>query len=509
MRWTPIATGATMPEALLLGIDLGAGSLKATAIDASGRVHATASAPVETLTPHPGFSEQAPEGWWHALVASVGALLREGVRPDSIAAISVTAGAHTHVLEDAEGRVLRPAIMWNDQRSGAQVAALREAAGPRILELSGNRVSATWTLPQLVWVRENEPALFARIRRIRPAKDWLRRRLDGSDATDLTDAWGLMLADAGSGGWSAELCALAGLDPAALPPIVASHTTTGRVTATAAAETGLAAGTPVVCGTSDTNAETFCGGMTRPGMGALKLATAATVSTLTAQPAFSEDVIHYPHLVPGHCYAILGTNSCASAHRWLRDSLFASLGFDGMDEAARGVPAGSDGLVFHPYLNGERSPYWDPDLRAAYVGLGFAHGPGHFVRALYEGVAYSLRDCLDVLEARGMGFATARLVGGGTRSLLWQQIIADVTGLVIELPRQADASFGAALLAGIGVGAFADTEAAAAVVSVEAIREPNRANRRVHEEGFAIYRAAKDALTPVNHRIVAATRGAT
>ncbi|WP_249692339.1 FGGY family carbohydrate kinase [Stappia sp. WLB 29] len=498
-----------MPDPLLLGIDLGAGSLKSTVIDGTGKVHGAASAAVETLAPYPGFSEQDPLGWRAAMIDTLAQLWRQGIDPARIRGIAFTAGAHTHVLEEADGTILRPAIMWNDQRSGPQAAALRESDGARILELSGNQASPTWTLPQLVWVRENEPELFARIRRIRPAKDWLRRQIDGSDATDITDAWGLMLADARSaeGAWSHELCRIAGIDPSVLPPLVGSCEVTGAVTADAAAATGLVAGTPVVCGTSDTNAETFCGGMTRPGLGALKLATAGTVSSLTASPSFSAKVIHYPHLVPGHCYTILGTNSCASAHRWLRDTLFPGLGFEGMDTAARAVAAGSDGLLFHPYLNGERSPYWDPDLRASYVGLGFAHGPGHFVRALYEGIAYSLRDCLEVLRGLDMGFSTARLVGGGTRSELWQQIIADVTGLTIEIPREGDASFGAALVAGMGAGVFADTKAAAAVIGVAATRHPDRRALQRYEEGFALYRETKEALTPVNHRIVAAGRG--
>lgn len=497
-----------MSEPLLLGIDLGAGSLKSTAITAAGEVVATASASVKTLSPQPGFSEQDPEGWWTALVGSLQKIRASGVDPARIGAVSVTAGAHTHVLEDAQGRTLRPAIMWNDARSGAQVAREREARGPEILARSGNRISATWTLPQLIWLREEEPQTHAAIRRILPAKDWLRRRLDGSDATDITDAWGLMLADAGSGTWSEELCAMAGIPATVLPPIVASTVVTGGVTAMAAAETGLRQGTPVVCGTSDTNAESYAAGMTRPGIGALKLATAGTVSTLTPAPVFSDDVIHYPHLVPGHHYAILGTNSCASAHRWLRDALFAAEGFDGMDQRARQAPAGCDGLLFHPYLNGERSPYWDPDLRASFIGLGFGHGAPHMCRALYEGVAFTLRDCLSVLRDRAMGFDTARLVGGGTRSALWRQIIADVTGLTIEVPAEGDASYGAALIAGIGAGVFADTGEAARAIRVAETLHPDPAVAAIYDDGFDRFREAKEALTPVNHRTVRATRRA-
>ena len=495
-----------MTEPLLLGIDLGAGSLKSTVIGAGGKVLATASVAVETLTPRPGFSEQRPEGWWAALVGSLHEIWQAGVDPARVVAVSVTAGAHTHVLEDAEGHILRPAIMWNDQRSGAQVERQRAAPGPQILQLSGNRISATWTLPQLIWLRENEPDIHARIRRILPAKDWLRSRLDGSYATDVTDAWGLMLADAKQGGWSAELAAMAGLADGMLPEIAGSTSQTGVLTEVAAAVTGLLPGTAVVCGTSDTNAETYAAGMTQPGIGALKLATAGTVSTLTPVPTFSDDVICYPHLVPDHYYAILGTNSCASAHRWLRDALFADIGFDGMNRKAQAAPAGCEGLLFHPYLNGERSPYWDPDLRASFVGLGFGHDARHMCRAVYEGIAFTLRDCLSVLDDRGMGFATARLVGGGTRSALWRQIIADVTGLTIEIPAEGDASYGAALIAGIGAGIFADHADAARVIRIAETLQPDPAVADIYASGFARFRAAKEALTPVNHQIVRAVR---
>ena len=497
-----------MSDPLLLGIDLGAGSLKATAITSAGQVVAVASQTVETLAPKPGFSEQDPDGWWHAMVATLGMLWESGVDPERIGALSVTAGAHTHVLEDDAGRTLRPAIMWNDQRSGAQVRRLRETDGERILALSGNRVSATWTLPQLVWLRENEPDCHRRIHRVRPAKDWLRRQLDGSDVTDNTDAWGLMLADACGTGWSDALCAIAGIDKRQLPGIVDSTSVTGTVSAKAAEETGLRPGTLVVCGTSDTNAETYSAGMTRPGIGALKLATAGTVSTLTRNPTFSDDVIHYPHLTPSHHYVILGTNSCASAHRWLRDALFADIGFDGMDAKAHQAPAGSGGLLFHPYLNGERSPYWDPDLRASFVGLGFDHDASHICRSLYEGIAFTLRDCLEVLRTRSLGFDTARLVGGGARSALWRQIIADVTGLTIEIPKEGDASFGAALIAGIGAGTFGCTDEAAKAIEVAETLEPKPNVRPVYDVGFERFRQAKEALTPVNHALVGSSTGA-
>jgi xylulokinase len=279
------------------------------------------------------------------------------------------------------------------------------------------------------------------------------------------------------------------------------------VTAEAARQTGLLAGTPVICGTSDTAVETYGAGMMRPGLGVAKLATAATVSVLSPHAVPHKELINYPHVIPDHWYVITATNSCASAHKWLRDTFFRREGedgqaaFDAMEHAANTVRAGSEGLFFHPYLNGERSPYWDPMLRADFVGIGFNHGPGHFVRALYEGISYSLRDCLEVLRANGLGFETARLTGGGARSPLWRQILADVLAVKVELPAVADASFGAALLAGVGIGAYSSATAAEQAIRVVATHEPDPSRVELYERGFALYRDIQAALAPLNHRI--------
>ena len=483
----------------LLGIDLGAGSLKATIIDLDGAVAGDASHPVSTRSPAPGWSEQDPGEWWQAVCAAVPrALAAGGIDARRIAGISVSAGAHTQVLEDGDGKVIRPAIMWNDQRSRAETMALRARADARILELGHNRANPTWTLPQMAWVKAREPEAFARVRRLYLAKDWLRSRLTGGFETDPVDAVGALMADGATLRWSAET----------LPPIVDSTAIAGRVSRAAAAATGLVEGTPVVCGASDTAVETYGAGMTREGIGCLKLATAATVSVLSRGPVPDFELINYPHIVPDHWYVIVGTNSCASAHRWVRDNFFMAVGGDGaaafaeMDRRAGEVAPGCGGLFFHPFLNGERSPYWDPLLRADFIGMGFDHGPGHFARAVYEGIAYSLRDCLEVFRARGLGFDRARITGGGARSPLWRQIVADTLGVSVELPAVADASFGAALVAGIGVGAYADpADAAARAIRIVARAEPDPARAALYARGFEIYRESQAALAAINHRI--------
>lgn len=360
----------------LLGIDLGAGSLKATVVSADGEVIASASADVGTSRPHPGWSEQDPSDWDAAMLATLRTLDRTNSL-DSIVGISFTAGTHTAVLMDEHGKTLRPAILWSDQRSGPQAAQLNVQLGSRLLDIGHNRAAATWTLPQLAWLKQHEPDIAARTRRILFAKDWLRSRLTGDFLTDRIDAEGTLMAEAGRSQWSSELCGAIDWPISTLPSICNPSAVAGAVKEAAAARYGLRAGTPVVVGTSDTAAETWAAGAITPGYGVLKLATAGTVSIMAASPHPCAELISYGHVVPGHNYLIAGTNSCASAHRWLRDLLAGpgriAADFKGLDLEAGNVPPGSDGLLFHPYLEGERSPYWDPLLRADFLGLTMRH----------------------------------------------------------------------------------------------------------------------------------------
>jgi xylulokinase len=432
----------------------------------------------------------------------------------AVQAVSFSAGAHTPVLTDADNRLLRPAILWNDQRSGAEARELQDRHGARILELALNKAAPTWTMPQLMWLTRHEPAVVARVRRVYVAKDWLRMRLAGDWHTDVTDAVGTLLWEHGAQRWSAELCALIGWDPATLPPVVQPTTVVGAVTAEAARECGLLPGTPVVCGTSDTSAESFGAGSDRAGAGVVKLATAGTVSIVGEHPRVHPTLINYPFAVPGLWYTITGTNGCASAHRWLRDRFFMREGdsgaavFSQMDALATAAPLGAEGLLFHPYLQGERAPYWDPLLRADFVGMTMRHDRGHFVRALYEGIAFSLRDVLGQFQAQGLDMSEARIVGGGSRSALWRQIVADVLGVRIVLPAVTDASFGAALLAGVAAGFFADERAAARHGQASrAIHEPVAAHVRRYQELFGLYQETARGLTDINHRLHAFASG--
>jgi xylulokinase len=401
--------------------------------------------------------------------------------------------------------------MWNDQRAGPQAAALHERAGTQIIATSLNRANPTWTLAMLAWLQENEPATMARVKRLYLAKDWLRARLTGTWETDFSDAIGTLLADNATKTWSPDLAARIGLNPEILPPIVAPTHIVGRVTADAAARTGLAEGIPVICGSNDTTVEFFGIGATTPGIGGVKLATAGVLYLATQGPEVHPPISCYPHIIPGLYYAATGTNSCASAHRWLRDLMFAEGGFEApaaaggfevMDALAAATPAGARGLLFHPYLQGERAPYWDPLLRADFIGLTITHGKPEFARAMYEGLAFSIRDLLDAARALGFKFGTIRLMGGGARSACWRQIIADVTGLTIERTEAADASFGVALLAGIGTGVFASPEdAVARCVRLQDVTIPNPERQQFYSKLFEIYKDAQAALAGINHRL--------
>lgn len=500
------AKGKPVPEALhVMGIDIGAGSLKATVIDAGGHVKGNGSAAIVTATPYLGWTEQDPEDWYRATCLAVPqALAHAGLTGEDVRAVSFSAGAHTAVLLDEADCPLRPAILWSDQRSLKESRSLRERHGEEILEIGFNQANPTWTLPQLDWLTRHEPEVVARTRRVMIAKDYLRFRLSGTWHTDRTEAVGTLLYDCKADAWSERLTDLIGWSRETLPPLIEPTAEVGCVSAQAAQDTGLSMRTRVICGTSDTSAEAYGAGAVQAGAGTVKLATAGTVSVIADGPTVHDTLINYPFAVPGRWYTIAGTNSCASAHKWLRDRVLAAGedSFGRLDDLAGTVPAGSQGLLFHPYLNGERSPHWDPLLRADFLGLTMTHGQGHLVRALYEGVAYSLRDCLGALRGQGLDIREARIVGGGARSALWRQIVCDVVNLPLALPEVTDASFGAALLAGVGSGVFESEEAAAeACVRFAERHDPDPSRAALYDEMFELYGLAQSRLADINHRL--------
>lgn len=480
----------------LLGIDFGGGSSKATLLDETGRIVREATAEYPTLHPTELACEQEPADWLRALRENCGTILRD-MDPAEVAAVALDSATHTSVVCDEAFRPLRPAIHWTDSRSRAQSLRLREEQGDTLFTKCFHRPDTIWTLPQLLWLREQEPETFKRIRHIFFEKDYIRYFLTGVWCTDNIEAEGSMLFDCRTGKWDAELCALCGLDMACLPPIVAPTDLVGTVTPEAAAETGLAAGTPVICGTTDTVMEVFAAGAIRQGNVTVKLATAGRICVITEDPRPDRHLVTYSHVVPGLWYPGTATKSAAASLRWLRDTFGGT--YEELLAGAAKVPIGCDGLMFHPYLNGELTPYADPALCGSFTGIRATHTKAHFTRAVLEGVGFSLMDCKQYLDTLGIPYDNAAiLIGGGGKGDRWRRIISDQLGIPLTIVNCSDSSFGSAMLAGIAVGIFADPADAVArcVKKVDSVKPDLEATAQ-YAALFRRYKIIHDALAPV------------
>lgn len=482
----------------VLGVDIGSGSVKLTLLGRDGVIAATAGCEYPTHYPRPGWCEQDPEDWCRAFARAFAALLQTaGARADEIEAAAFDAATHTAVLLDEQKRVLRPAILWTDQRSKAEVAWLKEHCLDTVLAQALNAPTTVWTLPQLLWLRSHEPEVFGRIRYLLFAKDYLRWRMCGSMETDTIDAAGSMFYDAKNECWSSELCALGGVQAEWLPRLCSPLEIVGTAGPACAAEFGLAEGTKLLVGTTDTVMEVLAAGNVAPGHSTVKLATAGRICVVSERPLDSGFIFNYRHVVPGLWYPGTATASCAASYRWYRDAI-GRAPFEQMNEGAATVPPGSDGLMFHPYLNGELTPYNDPDLRGSYTGISSLHTTAHFTRATLEGVSMSLKDCLLTLRGLGVEMRRVRIIGGGAKGALWRQITADVLGLEMQKVEVDDSSFGTAMLAAVGIGWYNDfAQAAGHCVRVSSSALPNPANTARYEELFARYKAVHDALAPI------------
>lgn len=497
----------------LLGIDLGTGGCKITLLDRQGEILGESFTEYKTYYPRPGWAEQNPQDWVKTFLVTLRKVFSEARRSASkVLAIGIDGSTHNAVLMGKRDRILRPCIMWMDQRSIRQTQLLDKRIGKKIFRITFNKVNPTWTLPQLLWIRENEPEVIKGVERIFFTKDYLRYHLSKTWETDYIDAHGSMLFDGGRRKWSEDLIREVGLSPTVFPGVLKPTEICGRVTRKAASETGLREGTPIIVGTSDTAAEDYGAGAIKPGQGIVKMATAGNVCLMADQPRPTPMGFNYPHVVDGMWYIVAGTNSCAMANRWYRDTLCQwEIGeakkkrkpaFRLMDEMASKVPPGSEGLFFHPYLMGERSPYFDPFLRAGFVGATAMHRKEHFSRAVLEGVAYSLLDAQRVITDLGQRLKDIRLIGGGAKSPLWRKILADIMGKPILVPASGDASFGSALLAGVGIGLFSDlTDAIRQCVRYVDMVTPDSRSHALYQKYFSLYRKVHDQLAPV-HRMI-------
>jgi xylulokinase len=491
----------------VIGIDVSTTATKAVLIDASGSVSAVGVAEYGFEVPRPGWTEQDPALWWDGTVAAVRSVLGSGVVPaEEVAAVGLTGQMHGAVLLDSGGAVLRPAILWNDQRTGHACDEIRAAVGrERLIAITGNDALTGFTAPKLVWVRDNEPEVWARIAHVLLPKDYVRLRLTGGYALDKADGAGTLLFDLAARDWSGEVLAALSIDPGWMPPTFEGPAVTGVVTRDAAAATGLRPGTPVVAGGGDQSANAVGVGAVSPGVVALSLGTSGVVFATTDEPLRDPagQVHAFCHAVPGRWHMMTVMLSAAGSLRWFRDALAPGEDFGQLVAPAADVPAGADGLLFLPYLTGERSPHADPDARGAFVGLTVAHDRRHMTRAVLEGVAFGLRDGLDQMIAAGMPPpAQIRASGGGTASPLWRQILADVLATeVATVSTTEGAAYGAGVLAAVGAGWFGSVEEAAdALVRISPAGSPG-ADADRYAAAHEIYRELYPALKPVFPRL--------
>ena len=481
----------------LLGIDYGTGGCKVTVLGEDGSFVGEASVEYTTYHDHPGWSEQEPQDWWTSLCEALKKLQGKGVDLKSIAACALDGSTHNAVLMDGAFRPVRRTIMWTDQRATSECEALKAGWGEKIFSTCYQMPAPTWTLPQMMWLKANEPDVLKKTEHVLFVKDYVRYLLTGNAATDRIEAQGTLFFDMAKGDWSQELVELAGLSLSKLPGFIAPTDVAGRVTAEAAAATGLPEGMPVVCGSSDSAVEDYGAGAVEPGDLIIKLATAGNVNSMTAAAHPHPKTLTYSHIVPGMWYSVSATNAAALCMRWLRDTWGFS-GYGAIDAEAASSPVGSNGIFFHPYLQGERCPYWDANLRASFTGVSIASTRGDFCRALMEGVAFSLRDCYRTLEEMRLPVKRIFLIGGGARSAVWSEIVANVFNCAVAVPTPGDASFGACLLAGTGIGLFADVkEAVAKCLHVDRTISPDAKAAAEYDHLFTCYRRLHDALAPV------------
>lgn len=491
----------------VLGIDVSTTATKAVLIDEAGRVAGIGSSSYGYEVPRPRWSEQDPALWWDGSVEAIRSVLATtGVTGDEVAAVGLAGQMHGAVLLDAADAPLRPAILWNDQRTSAECDEIRERVGARrLIEVTGNDALTGFTAPKLLWVRSHEPETWGRVAHLLLPKDYVRLRLTGDHAVDKADAAGTLLLDLAGREWSPEVLAALRIDDAVLPRTYEGPDVTGTVTAQASTATGLRPGTAVVAGGGDQAANAVGVGAVAPGTMTLSLGTSGVVFGSTDRPLYEPDgrVHAFCHAVPGRWHMMSVMLSAAGSLRWFRDALAPDLGFDDLVAAAEDAPAGSDGLIFLPYLTGERSPHADPLARGAFVGLTVTHDRRHMTRAVLEGVAFGLRDGLDLMVAAGMPAPSQiRASGGGTASSLWRQILADVLQAEIATVGTSEgAAYGAGLLAAVGAGWYPNAEATTlAMVTATPVAQPGP-NASAYAEAHAIYRDLYPALAPTFRRM--------
>jgi len=494
----------------VLGVDVGTGGTRAVILDQNGRLLASATEEHEPFaSPQIGWAEQNPEDWWRACgIAVRKALASAGFGGDQIGCVGFSGQMHGAVMLDATDEAVRPALIWCDLRTEKQCQDLTQRIGAEeLIRLTCNPALPNFTLTKFLWVRENEPENWKRVRSVMLPKDYVRFRLTGDRATDMADASGTLMLDVAHRRWSDEVLQAAEMEKSLLPRLFESSEICGKVSVAGAAATGLQQGTPVVAGAGDQAAGAVGMGIAVPGAVSATIGTSGVVFAATDCPALdAKGRLHtFCHAVPGRWHVMGVTQSAGLSLRWFRDRFGAGGSENGTDSYERltaeaaAIPPGSDGLLWAPYLMGERTPHLDPNARAALIGLTASHKRGHVVRAILEGVAFSLRDSFTLFAEMNVPVRNIRLGGGGARSLLWRQIQADVYGREVEiLEAEEGAAYGAAILAGVGAGVWSSVDTACSeVVKVAQRVAPQPAVVERMNTSYAAYRRMYPAIASV------------
>jgi xylulokinase len=495
--------------ALYLGIDVGTSGTRALLCDRSGTIRASATAPHTSHLPRPGWSEQDPDEWWRATVASVRSALAQlgrssdGREQGVVVGIGLSGQMHGSVFLDKSDRVIRPAILWNDQRTANECSEIEKRAGGRkkLLKLVANPALTGFTAPKILWLRKHEPRSFDRARHVLLPKDYVRLRMTGEYATEVSDASGTLLLDVAKRTWCKPLLDKLDLDLSLLPACFESDEVSGTVSAVAAGELGVAAGTPVVGGGGDQAAGAVGNGIVKPGVISATMGTSGVVFAYAGKVQVDpEGRVHtFCHAVRGKWHVMGVVLSAGGSLQWFRNQLGSAEMSEAKERAvdayelltaqAAQAPPGSEGLIFLPYLTGERTPHADPDAKGAWIGLTVRHGRAHLVRSVLEGATYAMRDSLEIIKDMGVPIRQIRLSGGGARSPFWRQMQADVYGQrVVTINAEEGPAYGVALLAMVGTGAYKSiSEACDATIRVVGQTDPDRPSVSKYNRAYPVY----------------------
>jgi xylulokinase len=494
-----------------LGIDIGTSGTKTLAIDASGKILGQASAEYPLYHPKPLWSEQDPDDWWEATVKTVRAVVKQAkLKPDDVKAIGLSGQMHGSVFLDKKGQVVRRALLWNDQRTAAECEEIERRAGGRkaLIKMVANPALTGFTAPKILWLRNNEPKNFAKVTKVLLPKDEIRRRLTGEFATEVSDASGMLLLDVVKRQWSKPLLSKLDLDPNLFATCHESEQVTGKLTPETAKLLGLSTDCVVVGGAGDCAAGAVGNGIVRKGVLSTSIGTSGVVFVHSDTPQVDPlGRLHtFCHAVHGKWHMMGVTLSAGGSLQWFRNALCETMAavakkskmdvYDVLTEEAAVTPPGAEGLFFLPYLTGERTPHADPLARGAFIGLTPKHGRGHMVRAILEGVTYSLRDCLAIIEEQGVAVKQIRASGGGAKSAFWRQMQADVLGKsVVTMAADEGPAYGVALLAAVGAGEYKDVvEACDATIKTTGETKTNAQIKRRYDAGFPVYQKLYPAL---------------